>query len=192
MPQKTKWFRLAIVGNVCLWLLLVLVTPVAHGQAAAECAPDRPDSPTRPGVPARPGDWEKPVDDSSHPSAPANGNENGDENGGYIALHIKPYHQEYWSEVEWTDKAGVWHVVEGWRSQSRQGIVRWFVEPKDFGKGLFRFHIYERENGLSLGVSEPFHLPTQASQVEDIELQWLAPNSLADSPGLRQVTTIEH
>ncbi|MFP4343445.1 MAG: hypothetical protein ACLFU8_02020 [Anaerolineales bacterium] len=72
---------------------------------------------------------------------------------------------DLWSEVEWVDAQGDWHVVEGWRAPLERGYRRsWGVLPRDFGKGPFRWALYEGSEGELLDVSAPFHLPGSRSE----------------------------
>jgi len=70
-----------------------------------------------------------------------------------------------WTVVQWQDKAGNWRDVEGWRGYTQSGEKKWWVAPKDFGKGTFRWAVYadEKETVL-LGASAPFSLPLAAGQ----------------------------
>ena len=70
-----------------------------------------------------------------------------------------------WCVVQWQDNAGNWRDVEGWRGYTQNGEKRWWVAPKDFGKGTFRWAVYaEEKETVLLGVSAPFSLPAAAGQ----------------------------
>jgi hypothetical protein len=68
-----------------------------------------------------------------------------------------------WAVVQWQDSAGGWHDVEGWRG-ALSGSGRWWVHPKDFGAGPFRWIVTRGPGGAELGSSEPFNLPGQPNQ----------------------------
>jgi hypothetical protein len=70
-----------------------------------------------------------------------------------------------WSSVQWQNSAGTWENVDGWQgSLDESGNRRWWVAEKDFGDGPFRWVVTQDKNGPALGVSEPFALPTGASE----------------------------
>ena len=64
--------------------------------------------------------------------------------------------------VQWQDTSNHWIDVDGWRGQfDHQGRVRWWVAPKDFKTGEFRWAIfspYGNKNEV-VWVSESFYLP---------------------------------
>ncbi len=70
-----------------------------------------------------------------------------------------------WTEVQWQDALGGWHPVEGWRGQldsvsNGVGLKTWWVAPGDFGKGPFRWQVYQTAGGQWLTSSTPFNLPS--------------------------------
>jgi hypothetical protein len=85
--------------------------------------------------------------------------------GAYIEL-VAPVGA--WVVVQWQDSAGSWHDVEGWRG-SAANSSRWWVHPKDFGSGPFRWVIYQG-NQVS-AMSEPFYLPGTANETLQIVAQ---------------------
>lgn len=91
--------------------------------------------------------------------------------GAYIELHIEPGHLNYWSEVQWQDGLGDWHLVDGWRGSSTEGEVRWFLGEKDLGTGPFRWLVYFQENDDLLAVSESFYLPQKVNEIVIIYVQ---------------------
>jgi hypothetical protein len=136
----------AVVGLIALAAILI-------GHPAITQA-DLPPRPT-PDLPERP-EW--PVNPT--PSGPSS-----DDTGGHIELTIQANDEEFWTEVEWVDHAGGWHLVEGWRTQTLRHAVKWFVRESDFRKGPFRWQIYERPGGRLLGSSDRFFLPAQRNEV---------------------------
>ena len=76
-----------------------------------------------------------------------------------ITLQVTNTQQRYWSVVQWQGADGTWHDVTGWRGEVNKGQTRWWVEEKDFGKGPYRWVVYDGENGTMLIESEPFYLP---------------------------------
>lgn len=93
-------------------------------------------------------------DDDSHPSGPV---------GAYIELAGVETMAGGWSVVQWQDSNGDWHNVEGWQgavSDSRS----WWVHPKDFGSGPFRWGVQSAPGGSTTATSTPFHLPAFPSE----------------------------
>ena len=62
-----------------------------------------------------------------------------------------------------TNSAGNWRVVEGWRGPAANSS-RWWVHPKDFGTGSFRWLVMAGPEETVLKVSDPFYLPTGANE----------------------------
>ncbi len=83
----------------------------------------------------------------------------------YIELYIQPALRPYWAVVQWQDGLGDWHDVEGWAGKATEGLVVWAVFPSEFGKGPFRWAVYDDHDDIGntervfLGASGPFYLP---------------------------------
>jgi hypothetical protein len=88
--------------------------------------------------------------------------------------------------VQWQDKAGGWHDVEGWQGTlepdgspapqggtgaGRDGSKRWWVAAKDFGTGPFRWIVTQGKNGRPLAASAWFNLPSVANETVRIEVE---------------------
>lgn len=84
--------------------------------------------------------------------------------------------QPLWSVVQWQGASGEWHDVDGWRGEIVNGSKRWWVDEKDFGKGPYRWAVYQKQGNVGdsegedsiyqreaalWATSKPFHLPTQ-------------------------------
>lgn len=83
--------------------------------------------------------------------------------GAYIELAGAETITGGWSVVQWQDSNGDWHNVEGWQgavSDSRS----WWVHPKDFGRGPFRWVVQSTPGGSVSASSAPFHLPTSPNK----------------------------
>ena len=61
--------------------------------------------------------------------------------------------------VQWQDTIGDWQNVEGWQGNVTD-YWRWWVHPKDFGTGPFRWVIFKASDGATIGSSELFTLPS--------------------------------
>ncbi len=128
--------------------------------------------------------------------------------GGFIELRVHfpadwPWHQIHWqtlhTQVQWQDKAGIWHDVEGWRGEldklvdapedltaykpnklqqsgttekrtTWQGYKTWWMEKALLGRGPFRWLVYHETPGAVLAISEPFTLPTQTAERTVVEV----------------------
>jgi hypothetical protein len=90
--------------------------------------------------------------------------------GAYIELHVSGGAEGTWTVVQWQDKNGDWHDIEGWRGQlDANGRVKWWVAAKDFGTGPFRWQVIQGREGRSLAASGSFNLPRQANEILVIE-----------------------
>ncbi len=94
--------------------------------------------------------------------------------GAFIELDAPTAPAGAWAIVQWQDSAGNWREVEGWRG-SLPGSGRWWVHPKDFGTGPFRWVVRQGPGGSVLGSSLPFQLPGAANQVTRVTLAPGAP-----------------
>lgn len=85
--------------------------------------------------------------------------------GAYIELQVLSPPAGIWTQVQWQDSWGGWHDVEGWRGTLDTVDQKvWWVAPRDFGTGPYRWAIFASQNGPSLGGSDPFDLPGAAEQ----------------------------
>jgi hypothetical protein len=69
---------------------------------------------------------------------------------------------DVWTVVQWRDALGEWHDVEGWQAMLDDAdSKRWWVAPKDFGAGPFRWQVLTAPAGEMLLLSEVFMLPAE-------------------------------
>ncbi len=73
-----------------------------------------------------------------------------------------------WTEVQWQDALGGWHMVEGWRGapdvmEGDVAIKTWWVLPEHFGQGPFRWVVRSHPAEGALAVSAPFALPRHST-----------------------------
>jgi hypothetical protein len=76
-----------------------------------------------------------------------------------------------WVDVQWLDPSGGWHDVDGWAgplNTAQGGYVYHFVDPKDFGKGPFRWVVSDKQGGAVLGMSGLFYFPSYGTVVGSI------------------------
>jgi hypothetical protein len=135
-----------------VWLTVVVIViglavgaglPIKPAQADAGLPPRATPVPTRHGG------------DDDRDRAPA---------GAAIELQVSGVPAGAWSVVQWQDRAGNWHAVEGWQGALEGGARRWWVAAKDFGSGPFRWAVTQGPGGSVLGVSQPFALPGAANE----------------------------
>lgn len=126
--------------------LMVMFAPAKPAQAL----PPRPNTPTPTALPL-PTPKETPDEDWL--------------TGAYIRLQTGTTvgGASLWCVVQWQDNAGNWRDVEGWSGYTEDGGKRWWVAPKDFGRGPFRWAVYGG-GGAVLGTSDVFSLPAAAGQ----------------------------
>ncbi len=91
--------------------------------------------------------------------------------GAQIELRVQPGLGGLWAVVQWQDASGGWHDVEGWRG-SLDGSARqlWWVAGSDFGKGPFRWNVYQHSGSKPLAESASFRLPQSANEIVRVEL----------------------
>jgi hypothetical protein len=94
---------------------------------------------------------------------------------GAIELHVQSARLELWTVVQWQDRLGVWHDVEGWRGTLDEivggvGKKVWWVARADFNKGPFRWAIYQSHGGRLLATSSTFQLPRTDNQTVVVEV----------------------
>jgi len=75
----------------------------------------------------------------------------------------------YETSVEWEDEHGNWHIVESWQSPFNEyKQVVWAVAANDFGKGPFRWVVYQ--NGVVIKNSSIFYLPPSNNEIVAIHI----------------------
>jgi hypothetical protein len=80
--------------------------------------------------------------------------------GAHIVLHVPSAPDGVWTIVQWQDTAGGWHNVESWSGALDDGTQKmWWLAPDLFGKGPFRWLVYQGERGKLLATSDSFYLP---------------------------------
>ncbi len=92
-----------------------------------------------------------------------------------IELHVQAARPELWTVVQWQDRRGGWHDVEGWRGtldEVSNGVGKkvWWVARTDFDTGPFRWVIYPSPGGKLLATSGSFQLPHYENTAVVIEV----------------------
>ncbi len=95
--------------------------------------------------------------------------------GSYIELRVPTDNIKLWTVVQWQDPQGRWHDVETWRGildeiNQHKGDKRWWVYPRDYGKGPLRWLVYDQPNGQLLVTSRSFNLPGGSNQRVIVEV----------------------
>lgn len=95
-----------------------------------------------------------------------------------------------WTVVQWQDANAAWHDVEGWRDvldtlDATGGSKHWSVPDSLFGRGPFRWLVYDRDGGALLATSATYQLPASGGQTVRVEVT--LPDS-APAPVLLPVT----
>lgn len=140
----TSAFGIAVVIGLVCGMLMVAARP-SSAQAAAPTFPVRP--PVRPTVPPD--------------SAPA-------PVGGYIELRVQSASAGLWTVVQWQDRSGFWHDVEGWKGMlDERNLKVWWVAKPELGKGPFRWLVLSQNKVVA--TSETFYLP-HADQTVSVEV----------------------
>lgn len=85
--------------------------------------------------------------------------------GALIALNVPNASATAWTVVQWQDGLGGWHTVEGWQGNFDEGLSKvWWVAPKDFDTGPFRWVVFDQRDGKVWGTSQSFDLPAGVGQ----------------------------
>ncbi len=92
--------------------------------------------------------------------------------GAYLELLAPGAPAGAWAVVQWHSpsdgrSAGGWHDVEGWRGAVADSS-RWWVHPKDFGTGPFRWVVMAGPAGPLWAASASFNLPSQPNQTVQV------------------------
>jgi hypothetical protein len=76
--------------------------------------------------------------------------------------------------VQWGDPNGGWHNIDGWQTRldgAVAGAPQWWVHPREFGKGPFRWAVYRDRERAPETVSVPFWMPGHSGQLMRVELR---------------------
>jgi hypothetical protein len=139
--RKKLWFMALAPLGVAAYALLICVP------APAYALPGRDDTPTPAPPPARPS-----------PNAT-------------IELVASNAPASAQAGVQWQTANGDWQNVAGWQGPLDQaGQQRWWVDPKDFNTGPFRWVVYTPGNSAVWGISVPFYLPRATGETQTVSV----------------------
>ncbi len=137
----------------CIFLILVGVTWLIELPPPALAGPVLP--PRETPIPTRPPDGDR------H-EGPA---------GAHIVLSVPSAPADAWTVVQWQDSAGGWHDVDGWQGTLDAGNRKmWWLAPDLFGKGPFRWLVYQGDRVRLLATSASFYLPGSAGEEQQVEV----------------------
>lgn len=139
------------------WTMAQMGTPVAL--AASPHAPQRTARPTVQPLPTvvvlTPGATSTAAPSSQKPPAPE---------GAHIVLGLPKDGQLVGKRavVQWLGKDGRWYDVDGWQSglTEQDTHIVWWVAPRDFGTGPFRWAVFAAGTNTPVWVSAAFQLPS--------------------------------
>lgn len=165
MTTLKSRFHLSVFSMGILVTLLALVLP-AFAQAAPSALPPRP--PTFTPVPvATPAPTSLPP--AQFPTVIAS-----------IELRVRfgskgMAWRDLRTVVQWQDKSGDWHAVDGWRGAldefvGGEGRQVWWVAENDFGSGPFRWAVTDGQSGQPIAVSNSFSLPARRNEKVIVEM----------------------
>jgi hypothetical protein len=149
VPEKYVSASWIAITGVMISLLLLLAWAPLPTQAGPELPPRATPTPTPRAGDDR--DRQQPI-------------------GAFLQLHVQGAPDGVWAVVQWQDSAENWHDVEGWRGTLDAGQKTWWVAQRDFGKGPFRWAVYQGQGGELLATSNVFNLPSFAEEVKRVEL----------------------
>lgn len=87
-----------------------------------------------------------------------------------IVLQTMPAPSDLWSVVQWHDEQGGWHDIENWRGSVVNGRTIWWVLEQDFGKGPYRWLVFDQEGGNLLATSDTFNFPSEPKEQLVVEV----------------------
>lgn len=149
----------------------IAIVSMSNPLAAQQEVPARHQDPPRQGMPSRHDtDIQRQDADIQPQDADIQRIKSVTTKGGWIRLIIVGEQAKYWTEVEWLGGSGNWHVVDGWRGDSYNSTVSWFVKQSDLAKGPFRWNVYTEENGELLTSSGGFYLPAERKVITVMQI----------------------
>ena len=153
------WFAFLILISV-----LLLAWPPLLTQAGPELPPR--ETPIPPELPPR----ETPI--PAQPSDDDDDDKDDTPDGAHIVLRVPSAPAGVWTIVQWQDSAGGWHDIDGWQGTLDEGDQKmWWLAPDLFGKGPFRWLVYQSPGGDKLlATSDSFYLPNSAGEKLRVEV----------------------
>ncbi len=160
LQQKVIWLGLIVFALGVVLMLLGTPGTQAQGTPPPTATPN-----TQP--PTNPENGNNDRNSNTH-----NNSDDDDDSppGAYIELQLSNAPPGAWSVVQWQDANGDWLNVEGWQGSLDNGHRLWWVAAKDFGKGPFRWVVFNSPDGPLIAASEPFTLPQFPNETVRVEL----------------------
>ena len=148
LKQPIFHIGIMILGFVGLTLLSLFLWPTSAAYA---------DLPERPEI------VEPPVAETDDPA------------GGQIVLVVTAeLAGGEWAAVEWYDSnTEAWYPIsnDGWQGElAADGRQIWWVGPELYGKGPFRWQVYEEKEGNLLYTSEEFSMPASKNKIVTVTI----------------------
>lgn len=180
-------------------LILIVVTSLMTQGQSVQGAVMPLETPTRPDPPTlTPTDI--PPTDTVEPTPPSPEKATSQPAGAFIALQVTcaaPLSRVYWTAIQWQDRLGTWHTVEGWQGtfdefEAGKGLKRWWLPASLFGQGPFRWVIYAERGGDVLTHSAPFYLPSAKLRTLRIEVSLHDSQPMPASTGTPSPTLRDH
>jgi hypothetical protein len=83
--------------------------------------------------------------------------------------------QDLRTVVQWQDRLGNWHAVDGWRGAldefiNDEGCKVWWVAEDDFGSGPFRWAVTDGKSDKPIAASNSFNLPAHRNEQVLVEI----------------------
>jgi hypothetical protein len=167
MTTLKSRFPLSVLPLGILITLLALLLP-AFAQAAPSALPPRPPTPTQP-----PPETPTQTAPAQFPAGMAS-----------IELQVRFGSKGAWGTmtwqdlqtvVQWQDKLGDWHAVDGWRGAldefvNGEGYKVWWVAEDDFDGGPFRWVVTDGQSDQPMAVSHSFSLPARSNEKVIVEI----------------------
>ena len=155
MRKSIPSILVLMTGGLALLLTAAILVAVGASPARADDLPPRPTAvPTATPAP----------DDGDAGSLPY---------GATITLRVTDAPATAWTIVQWQDALGGWHDVDGWRGRLDDGDGDekiWWVAPKDFATGPFRWQVYAQRDGALVASSDSFTLPAHTGATLLVEV----------------------
>ncbi len=92
--------------------------------------------------------------------------------GAGIQLTVEGAVGNEWTMVQWQHPfTGEWHDISGWQGRLNEDMgQQWWVGSEHFGRGPYRWQVYEQEINSLVAVSDSFTMPERSGQILQIHV----------------------